>query len=136
MTMMGEQQRHHHNIPDTRGDAPKMPHRWMTAEETAGLLRVHTTTVHELCKRGALPAMKVGKEWRISARGLAEQAELGDAHTRLIHETAECVAETVVSRILGALANALTQSLAVQPTTHGHEVCMQRFAPGTCAEVE
>jgi len=36
----------------------------MTLEEAAGYLRVTQKTIHRLLKRGAIPVMKVGRQWR------------------------------------------------------------------------
>ncbi|MEI7834132.1 MAG: helix-turn-helix domain-containing protein, partial [bacterium] len=44
--------------------------RWLTAEETAAILRVHISTIHDMCRRGQLVAMKTGRDWRISAAAL------------------------------------------------------------------
>lgn len=79
---------------------------WLTAEETACILRVHVTTVHEMCRQKKLPAMKVGRDWRISANGLQKKAEIGDAYNQLIVAAAELSAEKAVARILANLAQA------------------------------
>lgn len=44
----------------------------LTVDEVAKILRAHTNTVYKLCRKGELPATKVGKEWRISQEKLAE----------------------------------------------------------------
>jgi excisionase family DNA binding protein len=36
----------------------------MTAREVADLLRIPTSTVYELARKGALPASKLGRTWR------------------------------------------------------------------------
>lgn len=87
---------------------------WLTAKETAKILRIHTTTVHELCQRGELIAIKTGRDWRISAQGLREKAELGDVHQRLIQETAALSAEETACRILEYLAEGMKHELSVQ----------------------
>jgi excisionase family DNA binding protein len=43
-----------------------------TAEEVASYLRVHSRTILRCCRRGSLPAFKVGGKWRISAIALDE----------------------------------------------------------------
>lgn len=96
----------------TGGDTNAAQPVWLTAEEVAGLLRVHVTTVHELCRRGELPAIKAGRDWRVSARGLSEKAELGDVHNRLIQQTAALSAEKTAARVLASFADALTRELA------------------------
>jgi excisionase family DNA binding protein len=37
----------------------------MTIEEAAEYLRFHPSTVYRLARQGAIPAVKVGKQWRI-----------------------------------------------------------------------
>ena len=37
----------------------------MTCEEAAAYLRVHERTVGRLLKRGELPGVKVGRQWRL-----------------------------------------------------------------------
>ncbi len=37
----------------------------LTAEEVAGYLRVHLMTVRRWCREGMLPAVKVGRAYRI-----------------------------------------------------------------------
>ena len=44
----------------------------MTIEEVAEYLRVHTSTVYRLVRQGALPAVKIGKQWRVDRETLAE----------------------------------------------------------------
>lgn len=94
-------------------DGTDMP-QWLTADETAALLRVHVTTVQDMCRRGELPAMKAGKEWRISAHGLNEKATLGDVHNRLIQQTATLSADLTAARVLATLADALSRELSLR----------------------
>lgn len=48
----------------------------LTPEETALLLNCRVTTVRELCRKGALPGVKIGgKLWRISRDKLRETLE-------------------------------------------------------------
>ena len=44
----------------------------MTIEEVAEYLRFHPSTVYRLVRQRALPAVKVGKQWRISRELLEE----------------------------------------------------------------
>lgn len=39
--------------------------RFLTVAEVAGLLRVSTMTVYRLIKAGQLPAMRIGKSYRV-----------------------------------------------------------------------
>jgi excisionase family DNA binding protein len=43
----------------------------LTVSETARLLRVGEATVRRLARRGKLPAIRVGGQWRIDRDGLA-----------------------------------------------------------------
>ncbi|MHB9132913.1 MAG: helix-turn-helix domain-containing protein [Armatimonadota bacterium] len=99
-------------VPTDTGSEQLPP--WLTAEEAAAILRVHITTIHEMCRRGELPAMKAGRDWRISARGLEEKARLGDMHGRLIAETAELAARKAAQYVLEDLAGALNRELRHQ----------------------
>ncbi len=40
--------------------------RFLTVAEVAGILRVSTMTVYRLIKAGSLPAVRVGKSYRVS----------------------------------------------------------------------
>jgi excisionase family DNA binding protein len=44
----------------------------MTIEEAAEYLRFHPSTVYRLARQGAIPAVKVGKQWRIHRQTLDE----------------------------------------------------------------
>jgi len=44
----------------------------MTIEEVAEYLRVHPSTVYRLVRQGALPAVKIGKQWRVDRETLEE----------------------------------------------------------------
>ena len=44
----------------------------MTIEEVAEYLRVHPSTVYRLVRQGALPAVKIGKQWRVDRETLAQ----------------------------------------------------------------
>ena len=38
----------------------------LTPEDVSRILRIKTTTVHELCRKGKLPGFKVGSFWRFT----------------------------------------------------------------------
>lgn len=38
----------------------------MTAQEVAGLLRVHIRTIYKLAEKGIIPGNKIGRSWRFS----------------------------------------------------------------------
>jgi excisionase family DNA binding protein len=38
----------------------------MTVKELADYLRVHSTTIYRLLRRGELPAFKIGSDWRFN----------------------------------------------------------------------
>ena len=42
----------------------------ITFEEAADYLRFHPSTVYRLARQGAIPAVKVGKQWRIHRKTL------------------------------------------------------------------
>jgi excisionase family DNA binding protein len=44
--------------------------RFMTVDEVASYLKVHPATIYRLLKRGALPAFKVGYDWRFSKEAI------------------------------------------------------------------
>ena len=52
-------------------DAESMPD-VMTVEETAAYLRVSKDTIYALARKGAIPARRVGTNWRFSRRVLGE----------------------------------------------------------------
>ena len=88
--------------------------RWLTAEETAAILHVHISTIHEMCRRGQLVAMKTGRDWRISAAALREKELLGDVHIKLVHDIAELSAQKTAALVMARLAGALGQDVAHQ----------------------
>lgn len=45
---------------------------FLTVEEVAKILKMHTNTVYKMCREGGLPAVKIGKEWRIEASRFAQ----------------------------------------------------------------
>jgi excisionase family DNA binding protein len=46
------------------------PHDILTTQEAADILGAHIETVRRLARKGALPAFKVGKDWRFSRSAL------------------------------------------------------------------
>lgn len=52
----------HEAIPPRVGPLPL----FLTSRETAAVLRTEHRTILDSCRRGTLPAIKVGGEWRIS----------------------------------------------------------------------
>lgn len=45
---------------------------FLTIEEAAKRLKISPTTVYRMAKNGKLPAIKIGKVWRISSVKLAQ----------------------------------------------------------------
>lgn len=43
----------------------------LTVEEAAAKLKLATATVYRMVRRGDIPAIKIGKVWRISSKRLA-----------------------------------------------------------------
>lgn len=39
--------------------------KYLTPEEVANALQVHLRTIQRLCRRGEIPALRVGQQWRI-----------------------------------------------------------------------
>ena len=50
---------------------------YLTIHEAAEILKAHTNTVYKMCRQGVLPAVKIGKEWRIHSEKFAEFMERG-----------------------------------------------------------
>jgi excisionase family DNA binding protein len=44
----------------------------LTVKDVATVLRVHQSTIYRLLKRGALPAFRVGSDWRMRACDIAK----------------------------------------------------------------
>ena len=42
----------------------------LTVKEVADYLRLHTSTVYKLLKRGNLPAFRVGSDWRFNREAI------------------------------------------------------------------
>lgn len=45
---------------------------FLTIEETAKRLKISTMTVYRMARSGQLPAVKIGKAWRISSIKLSQ----------------------------------------------------------------
>lgn len=43
---------------------------WLTLDEAAQYLKIGKTTLYELARKGAIPAHKIGREWRFDAEEL------------------------------------------------------------------
>ena len=54
------------------GDGGSRPPRYLTVAEVAGLLRVSTMTVYRQIQAGELPAVRVGKSYRLKATDVDE----------------------------------------------------------------
>ena len=50
------------------------PEEFLTVPEAARLLRVSEQTVRRLARRGELPVVRVGAQWRLDRDGLASAA--------------------------------------------------------------
>ena len=50
-----------------------MPPRLLTTQEAAEYLRVSRATILRCCKAGQLPAMRIGRQWRIDMDQLERQ---------------------------------------------------------------
>jgi excisionase family DNA binding protein len=58
--------------PAVRGSGFLTRDEVMTAREVAELLRIPTSTVYELARRGVLPASRLGRTWRFLRPRLEE----------------------------------------------------------------
>src|SRR5215211_3454932 len=56
----------------------------LSAEDVAGLLGVKESTVWRWCREGNLPALKVGKHWRVRQEALEEFLRRGERSTTLV----------------------------------------------------
>jgi len=59
------------------GSAPDDSRRLMTTEEVIAYLRVNTRTVYRLIQAGDLPAVRVGRQWRVRRGDLDAWLEQG-----------------------------------------------------------
>jgi excisionase family DNA binding protein len=62
----------------TAWDQQDAPHQFLTTDDVLGYLRVNARTVYRLIKAGEIPAVRIGRQWRI------RRADLDDwiAHQR------------------------------------------------------
>ena len=58
-------------------NADSGPAEYLTVAETARLFRVSEVTVRRMARRGELPALRFGAQWRIERDGLASPARIG-----------------------------------------------------------
>lgn len=49
----------------------------LSPDEAADILRCHPETVKRLCRRGELPAIKIGRQWRLNRLALSRMANSG-----------------------------------------------------------
>jgi excisionase family DNA binding protein len=54
---------------------------FLTIDEVAQILKMHTNTIYRMCRKGILPAVKIGKEWRIDHQKLAKFMHTGITQT-------------------------------------------------------
>lgn len=54
---------------------------FMTVKECAELLKISTTTIYRLVRKGNLPGAKIGNQWRFS-RGLIKKHVEGNIEKR------------------------------------------------------
>lgn len=61
--------------------APVLP-RLLTLKEVANILRIHPRTAYRLVQDGALAAIRVGTQWRVTEEALHEYVSRGWRHWR------------------------------------------------------
>ena len=55
--------------------------KFLTVAEVARILKMHTNTIYRMCRKGIMPAVKIGKEWRIDSSKLTEFMHTGTEQT-------------------------------------------------------
>ncbi len=55
---------------------------YLTIDEVVQILKAHPNTIYKMCREGTLPAVKIGKEWRIDRKKLAKFMEGGTPPTK------------------------------------------------------
>jgi excisionase family DNA binding protein len=50
---------------------------YLTILEVSKILKVHTNTAYKMCRQGLLPAVKIGKEWRVDHQELTAFMQTG-----------------------------------------------------------
>ena len=58
------------SLPRTAGADLFVPRPVMTVKDVSDYLRVHSSTISRLLKRGQLPAFKVGSDWRFNIEAI------------------------------------------------------------------
>lgn len=66
---------------DAHDSAPGLP-RLLTLKEVANFLRIHPRTAYRLVQDGALAAIRVGTQWRVTEEALHEYVSRGWRHWR------------------------------------------------------
>jgi excisionase family DNA binding protein len=66
------------HVPDA---TPVLP-RLLTLKEVANILRIHPRTAYRLVQDGALVAIRVGTQWRVTEEALHEYVSRGWRHWR------------------------------------------------------
>lgn len=56
----------------------------VTVDEVADYLKVHPMTIYRWCREGRLPAIKIGKEWRIRRSALDDFLQRGERKETLV----------------------------------------------------
>lgn len=75
----------------------------LTADEVARVLGLQPTTIYQWCREGRLPAMKLGKEWRIRRSALDAFLEQSERRPTLIGQLRAFL--TVPDHVLGIAEN-------------------------------
>ncbi len=57
-------------LSPTGSSSVRSMNRVLTVRELAGYLKVHPTTIYRLLKRGAVPAFRVGSDWRFNIESI------------------------------------------------------------------
>lgn len=58
-----------------RSNEPGEPDEYLDAYELAEILGMNICTIYSLCRKGVVPAKKLGRQWRISRRELEKYME-------------------------------------------------------------
>lgn len=90
----------------------------LTLEQVAKLLRLHTSTVYRMVKRGKIPAVKVGRVWRFSRDALdkwlndaGRRAERHRARERSAKKERDPILRTVGILAVGTLSKDIDTGL-------------------------
>lgn len=63
----------------------------LTADETADYLKVSKATIWQWCRSGRLPAVKIGRQWRIRRKDLEEMLAAPPPDSELVGGRGETV---------------------------------------------